>query len=80
MRWQLTEAKRAFDDVFARALSEGPQVVTGQNQEEVVVLARATCERLVGNKPGLLEFLVKGPGLDDVVPSRDRRPLPDEVR
>lgn len=37
--WQLQTAKARFSELFRRARTEGPQVVTRQGKEQVVVLA-----------------------------------------
>lgn len=36
--WQLQTAKAQFSELFRRARTEGPQVVTRQGKEQVVVL------------------------------------------
>jgi prevent-host-death family protein len=36
--WQLQTAKARFSELFRRARTEGPQVVTRQGKEQVVVL------------------------------------------
>src|SRR5690242_438980 len=36
--WQLQTAKAQFSELFRRASTEGPQVVTRQGKEQVVVL------------------------------------------
>ena len=36
--WQLQTAKAQFSELFRRARNEGPQVVTRQGKEQVVVL------------------------------------------
>ena len=37
-RWQLQTAKARFRELFRRARTEGPQVVTRQGKEQVVIL------------------------------------------
>src|SRR5713226_8482039 len=44
--WQLQAAKARFSELFRRARSEGPQVVTRQGKEQVVVLPAEQFERL----------------------------------
>jgi antitoxin Phd len=44
--WQLQKAKAQFSELFRRARSEGPQLVTRQDKEAVVVLPAEEFERL----------------------------------
>lgn len=44
--WQLQTAKARFSELFRRARSEGPQYVTRQGKEAVVVLQAEEFERL----------------------------------
>src|SRR6266480_3027767 len=44
--WQLQSAKARFSELFRRARNEGPQVVTRQGKEQVVVLPAEQFERL----------------------------------
>ena len=44
--WQLQTAKARFSELFRRARNEGPQVVTRQGKEQVVVLPAEQFERL----------------------------------
>jgi antitoxin Phd len=44
--WQLQTAKARFSELFRRARSEGPQWVTRQGKESVVVLPAEEFERL----------------------------------
>lgn len=44
--WQLQTAKAQFSEVFRRARTEGPQWVTRQNKESVVILPAEEFERL----------------------------------
>lgn len=62
--WQLQTAKACFSDLFRRARSEGPQWVTRQGKEAVVVLRAEEFERLTARskQPGsLVEFFAKSP-------------------
>ena len=45
--WQLQTAKAQFSEVFRRARAEGPQWVTRQNKDTVVILPAEDFERLV---------------------------------
>lgn len=44
--WQLQEAKARFSEVFRRARAEGPQRITKQGTEAVVMLPEEEFERL----------------------------------
>jgi len=62
-RWQLQAAKAQFSEVFRRARSEGPQWVTKQDREAVVIVRAEEFERLSrGRQPeSLVEFFAKSP-------------------
>jgi antitoxin Phd len=62
--WQLQTAKAKFSEVFRRALAEGPQYVTRQGKDGVVIVKAEEFERLKGRKrrpESLVEFLAKSP-------------------
>lgn len=68
-KWQLQTAKAQFSEVFRRAMTEGPQHITKQGKEEVVILSREDFEHLTSPspKPGAAwEFFRNSPlvGLD----------------
>jgi prevent-host-death family protein len=70
-RWQLQAAKARFSEVFRRARAEGPQYVTRQGKEAVVILPAEQFERLTGRArqpASLAEFFAESPlagaGLD----------------
>jgi prevent-host-death family protein len=46
-RWQLQTAKARFSEVFRRARSDGPQWITRQGKEAVVILPAEEFERLI---------------------------------
>ncbi len=63
-RWQLQVAKARFSELFRRALSEGPQLITRQGKEGVVMISDELYERLVGkaHQPkNLLQFFRESP-------------------
>ena len=69
--WQLQTAKAQFSEVFRRARSEGPQWVTRQGKETVVILPAEEFERLSGRASqaaSLARFFAESPlaraGLD----------------
>jgi antitoxin Phd len=75
-RWQLQTAKARFSEVFRRAFAEGPQYVTRQGKEAVVILPAEEFERLVGRdrQPrSLVKFFAESP-LAEARLSLDRNP------
>lgn len=62
--WQLQKAKAQFSEVFRRARSEGPQFVTRQEKEAVVILPAEEFERLLARarQPrSLVQFFAESP-------------------
>jgi prevent-host-death family protein len=62
--WQLQAAKAQFSELFRRAHSEGPQWVTRQGKEAVVILPAEEFERLRtrSRQPqSLVEFFAESP-------------------
>ncbi|MFY9675758.1 MAG: type II toxin-antitoxin system Phd/YefM family antitoxin [Terriglobales bacterium] len=61
--WQLQTAKARFSELFRRARDEGPQFVTRQGKEAVVVLGAEEFERLKrkNRKTSLLQFFAESP-------------------
>jgi len=63
-QWQLQTAKAQFSEVFRRARSEGPQLVTRQDKEAVVILPAEEFERLSARSrqpQSLVQFLAESP-------------------
>jgi antitoxin Phd len=63
-KWQLQVAKARFSELFRRARSEGPQLITRQGKECVVMISDEQYERLVGkaHQPkNLLQFFRESP-------------------
>lgn len=63
-RWQLQTAKARFSEVFRRARSEGPQWITRQDREAVVMLPAEEFERLTGRAKqprSLVKFFAESP-------------------
>jgi len=62
--WQIQSAKARFSEVFRRARTEGPQRITRQGKESVVMVAEEQYDRLVGksHQPhSLVEFFRQSP-------------------
>jgi antitoxin Phd len=62
--WQLQVAKARFSELFRKARTEAPQLVTRQGKEGVVVLPVEEYERLVGRgqqPKSLVQFFRESP-------------------
>jgi antitoxin Phd len=62
--WQLQAAKARFSELFRLVRSQGPQWVTRQGKEAVVVLPAEQFERLLKQNAGpqsLVDFFAKSP-------------------
>jgi antitoxin Phd len=79
--WQIQTAKARFSEVFRRARTEGPQRITKQGKEGVVMVAEEQYARLVGKarQPvNIVDFFRQSPlmGLKLDL-TRDRSPARD---
>jgi prevent-host-death family protein len=61
--WQLQTAKARFSELFRRARAEGPQYVTRQGKDAVVVIQAEEFEKLKhrNRKTSLVQFFAKSP-------------------
>ena len=62
--WQLQTAKARFSELFRKARAEGPQWVTRQGKDAVVVVAAEEFQRLRARSrqpESLVEFFAKSP-------------------
>ena len=62
--WQLQTAKARFSEVFRLALSQGPQRVTRQGKEGVVILSDEQYQQLAGRSRqprSLVQFFRESP-------------------
>src|SRR5215510_12873934 len=62
--WQLQTAKAEFSELFRRARTEGPQVVTRQGKEQVVILPAeqfAQLTKRVRQPKSLIRFFAESP-------------------
>lgn len=77
--WPLQDAKARLSELVRMAASDGPQGITVRGKEEVVVLSVDAYEKLLGNKPTLVEFMSNSPlkGVDIVI-ERDKS-LPRDI-
>jgi prevent-host-death family protein len=63
-QWQLQTAKARFSEVFRLARSKGPQWITRQGKEAVVVLPAEEFERLTGRRnqaADIVQFFSQSP-------------------
>ncbi|SRR5229473_3535416 len=79
--WQIQSAKARFSEVFRKARTEGPQRITRQGKEGVVMVAEEQFDRLVGKSrqpKDIVDFFRQSPlmGLDLDL-RRDRSPARD---
>lgn len=62
--WQVQTAKARFSEVFRKARTEGPQRITRQGKEAVVMLPEEQYKQLVGEgapQKSLAQFLRESP-------------------
>jgi antitoxin Phd len=62
--WQLQTAKARFSELFRRARSDGPQLITRHGKEGVVMISDEQYEQLVGKArqpKGLSQFFRESP-------------------
>lgn len=62
--WQLQTAKARFSELFRRARTEGPQLVTRQGKEQVVVLPAEQFAQLIKRRhqsKSLVRFFAESP-------------------
>jgi len=62
--WQIQTAKARFSELFRKARTEGPQLVTRQGKEGVVVISDEQYEQLVGKAKqpkSLVQFFRESP-------------------
>jgi prevent-host-death family protein len=78
--WALQDAKSRFSELVRRVRSEGPQHVTVQGRDEVVVIAAEEFRRLRGVQTGaaLVEAMQASPYREiDIEPNRAPMPVRD---
>lgn len=74
--WQIQDAKNKLSEVIARALKQGPQLITRHGEKTVVVVAYKEYEKLRKSQGKLSEFFKASP-LAGVDLTRDKS-LPRE--
>ena len=69
--WQIQDAKNKLSEVIARALNQGPQLITKHGEKTVVVISFFEYEKLRKSQGKLSEFFRASP-LAGVDLSRDK--------
>jgi len=59
--WQIQDAKNRLSEVIARALKQGPQLITKHGEKTVVVMSYAEYEKLRKSQGKLSEFFRASP-------------------
>jgi prevent-host-death family protein len=59
--WQLQDAKNKLSEVIARALKQGPQLITKHGEKTVVVISYTEYENLLKSQGKLSEFFRASP-------------------
>lgn len=62
--WQIQTAKARFSEVFRRARTEGPQLITRQGKEGVVMISDEEYDQLVGRShqpKSIVQFFRESP-------------------
>ncbi len=59
--WQIQDAKNKLSEVIARALRQGPQLITRHGEKTVVVISYAEYEKLRKSQGKLSEFFRASP-------------------
>lgn len=59
--WTVAEAKARFSEVIGKAQSEGPQAVTRNGRQAVVIVSVEEWERKTKRKGSLAEFFAQSP-------------------
>lgn len=59
--WGLAQAKAQLSEVVERAMTEGPQEITRNGRDAVVIVSKKEWEAEKKARPSLAEFLLKSP-------------------
>ncbi|MCC7117545.1 MAG: type II toxin-antitoxin system Phd/YefM family antitoxin [Anaerolineales bacterium] len=71
--WQLQDAKNKLSELIAKAIRQGPQLITKHGEKAVVVISYAEFEKLRKAQTKLSEYFRASP-LTDLELSRDKSP------
>jgi len=62
--WPLQDARARFSELFTRVHSDGPQRVTRRDRKAIILISEEEYQRLNGQAPSLVDFLLSGPKAD----------------
>lgn len=77
MDWKLADAKNKFSEVYRLVETEGPQRVTKQGSESIILITESEYKQLKARKPTFIEFLMNGPDFSELDLTRDESPMRD---
>lgn len=69
--WQIQDAKNKLSEVIARALQQGPQLITKHGEKTVVVISYIEYEKLRKSQGKISEFFSSSP-LAEINLARDK--------
>ena len=77
--WKYQDAVRQFGKLFKSALSEGPQYITQEGIETVVIISINEYEQLVSESTGFKEFLLNCPKIDEPLQTERLKDFPRDI-
>jgi prevent-host-death family protein len=77
--WQLQDAKNRFSEVVKEAVERGPQIITRNGVETVVILSLEDFRKLRRRESSLADFLMESPLKGAGLHLERVRDLPREV-
>lgn len=63
-KWNYFEANNNFDEVVTQTIEEGPQMITREGEDYVVVLSAEVFQKLIHQKNTLYDFFKQSPFAD----------------
>jgi antitoxin Phd len=76
MTWKLADAKNRLSELVTKAKTEGPQTIR-RHRDSFVVISEDQYLTLTGKKVSLIDYILKGPRLDDLKIERDKSSMRD---
>jgi prevent-host-death family protein len=77
--WPLKEARASFSTLVDRAIAEGPQIVTRNGRQAVVVVSAGEWERRSRRRGDLVDFFANSPLQEAEIDLERVRDYPREV-
>ncbi len=78
--WQLQDAKSKFSNLVEKAQHNGPQVVTKNGKDAVVVLSIDEYKKLIKPKTSLLDFFQSSPLAKEDLDLTRSKELPRDIK